>query len=49
MKICRALSRLFFLFFAFGGLALGQTLKQIGVIDLPGPKGQAFRLPHDGR
>ena len=44
MKTFRAIHAFSFCFLALGGLAHvpGQTLKQIGVIDLPGPKGQRF-------
>jgi hypothetical protein len=36
--VCRAL----FAFLAFAGYLQAQTLKQIGTIDLPGPKGERF-------
>src|SRR5713226_5383316 len=44
MKTFRAIHAFSFCFLALGGRGLvkGQTLKQIGVIDLPGPKGQRF-------
>src|SRR5260370_23502337 len=44
MKGCRAVHAFCccFLVFAPPALLPGQTLKQIGIIDLPGPKGQRF-------
>src|SRR6266571_8425472 len=44
MKICHAIHFVCWSLLAFRAVALlpGQTLKQIGVIDLPGPKGQRF-------